>query len=155
MVKGRKPTPTKLKILRGNPGCRPLNRQEPQIVGEMPPCPEQLDDLARTEWERAIVILRQSGIITPGDLAILTSYCAAFGMLLDTLEKLKTEGSIVIGAKGEPKQSPYFRMAESSAALVHKLAAELGLTPSSRSRLTVPPGESADEQFEAFLAGNT
>ena len=34
--KGRKPKPTALKVLEGNPGKRPLNLYEPSPEGEMP-----------------------------------------------------------------------------------------------------------------------
>jgi hypothetical protein len=45
---------TYLKLLRGNPGKRKLNKHEPQpaIPPAPPPCPEFLDGYAREEWER-------------------------------------------------------------------------------------------------------
>lgn len=47
---GRKPKPTKLKILEGNPGKQRLPKGEPMPDTEMPEAPEHLDKYAREEW---------------------------------------------------------------------------------------------------------
>ena len=54
-MRGRKPVPTALKILRGNPGKRAINREEP-APGSLPsePPEELLDDVCRGEWARVI-----------------------------------------------------------------------------------------------------
>ena len=49
--RGRKPKPTAIKKLKGNPGCRPLNIAEPKPTGS-PVCPDWLEDEAKSEWER-------------------------------------------------------------------------------------------------------
>ena len=41
---GRKPKPTAVKKLEGNPGKRKLNTKEPVPAKGMPDCPEWLDD---------------------------------------------------------------------------------------------------------------
>ena len=39
MTRGRKPTPTGLKLIKGNPGRRPINQGEPIIEAtEIPKC---------------------------------------------------------------------------------------------------------------------
>ncbi len=49
---GRKPTPTRLKLLRNNPGKRPLNPDEPQPEATLPEPPAHLSDEAKCEWQR-------------------------------------------------------------------------------------------------------
>ncbi len=48
----RKPTPTRLKLLGGNPGKRPLNLDEPQPEPTLPEPPAHLSDEAKAEWGR-------------------------------------------------------------------------------------------------------
>ena len=50
---GRKPTPTTLKELKGNPGRRPLNEAEPKPAARLPSPPAHLSRSARREWRRA------------------------------------------------------------------------------------------------------
>ena len=49
---GPPPTPTNLKLLRGNPGKRKLNTNEPDPAPAIPPCPGHLDKVAKKEWRR-------------------------------------------------------------------------------------------------------
>ena len=49
---GPPPTPTNLKLLRGNPGKRKLNANEPDPEPAIPPCPSHLDKVAKKEWRR-------------------------------------------------------------------------------------------------------
>ena len=49
---GRKPKPTAVKKLEGNPGKRKLNTKEPVPAKGMPDCPEWLLPEAKKEWER-------------------------------------------------------------------------------------------------------
>ena len=51
-VAGRKPKPTAVKKLEGNPGKRKLNTKEPVPAKGMPDCPEWLLPEAKKEWER-------------------------------------------------------------------------------------------------------
>ena len=52
MHAGRKPKPTAVKILEGNPGKRKLNEHEPQPQRKAPPCPKWLEPEAKKEWRR-------------------------------------------------------------------------------------------------------
>ena len=51
-TRGRKPTPTAIKELEGNPGKRPLNKNEPKPTKKAPPCPKWLEPEAKKEWHR-------------------------------------------------------------------------------------------------------
>ena len=58
---GRKPKPTALKKLEGNPGKRKLNTKEPMPGKGMPDCPKWLLPEAKKEWERLCVKLSEIG----------------------------------------------------------------------------------------------
>ena len=49
-MRGRRPVPTCMKLLTGNPGKRPLNANEPQPKPEIPECPPQLALLWQIFW---------------------------------------------------------------------------------------------------------
>ena len=51
-TRGRKPTPTAIKELEGNPGKRALNDREPKPQKKAPACPKWLEDEAKKEWRR-------------------------------------------------------------------------------------------------------
>jgi phage terminase small subunit len=66
-MRGRKPQPTKLKALEGNPGKRAMNDREPQPPAGVPDCPEFLQDEAREEWFRTAAVLKQMNLLTVAD----------------------------------------------------------------------------------------
>ena len=61
-TRGRKPTPTAIKELEGNPGKRPLNEAEPKPAKKAPLCPKWLEPEAKKEWRRLSKQLEQIGV---------------------------------------------------------------------------------------------
>ena len=59
MGAGRKPKPTAMKELEGNPGKRKLNKKEPMPGKGMPDCPKWLLPDAQEEWKRLSEKLNQ------------------------------------------------------------------------------------------------
>lgn len=64
---GRKPKPTALKELEGNPGKRKMNTKEPVPDKGMPACPKWLLPEAKKEWERLAKLMNQMGVLTQVD----------------------------------------------------------------------------------------
>ena len=64
---GRKPIPTELKIIRGNPGKRPLNDREAMPKVKLPPVPSYLNKRAKAEWRRMGKRLFDAGLMTELD----------------------------------------------------------------------------------------
>ena len=56
---GRKPKPTAVKKLEGNPGKRKLNSKEPVPAKGIPACPDWLMPEAKKEWERLAELMNQ------------------------------------------------------------------------------------------------
>ncbi len=63
-MRGRKPTPTELKLVTGNPGHRPLNPREPKTANSMPTCPAHLSPTAKAEWKRLAGEMHRLGIVS-------------------------------------------------------------------------------------------
>ena len=76
--RGRKPKPTAVKVLEGNPGKRSLNTNEPKPVKKAPRCPAWLEDEAKKEWKRMAKQMEQLGILTEIDMAAFAGYCQAY-----------------------------------------------------------------------------
>src|SRR5713101_6600171 len=99
-MRGRKPVPTTLKLLRGNPGKRPLNPDEPQPRVEIPPCPSHLSTEAKKEWRRSAKLLAELGLLASIDRAALALYCEAWARWVQAEEALQTYGLMVKAPNG-------------------------------------------------------
>ncbi len=139
----RKPQPTALKILRGNPGKRQLNQHEPQYPVLSEECPDDLvDETARAEWARVCRQLISTGHVTLVDRTTLIGYCLKYGQWKALEDEARKHPFIVKSPSGYPIPNPALGMANKCFGLMLKAASELGITPSSRSRVqAVKPQE--------------
>lgn len=151
-MRGRKPKPTARKKLEGNPGRRPLNDREPQMPAtaetfDAPPPELDGDDLACAEWRRIAPMLRASKTVTDAERGSLIALCQQWSRYQEATVSVRKAGLVVRAPSGYPMPNPYLSIA--SKALTHctKLWAELGLTPSARSRV-VTADTPADEWAE-------
>jgi len=140
---GRRPLPTALKLLRGNPGKRRLNAAEPQAPTTRPSCPAHLGPIARKEWFRIIRELETLGIVTPLDRAALAAYCDSWEQWIEATEQIRKFG-MVIKMGATLIQSPYVTIADKAKTQMRNFLTEFGMTPSSRSRIAAPKAN-ADE----------
>lgn len=148
-MRGRKPTPTRMRILRGNPGRRPLNAREPSPVVVVPEPPTHLAAEALEEWQRIAPLLVEEGLLTNLDRAGLAAYCVAYGRWVEAEEHVRKLGVLVKSPGGFPIHSPYLSIANRAMEQMHRLLAEFGMSPSSRSRVTGKRQEEKDP-FEDF-----
>ncbi len=142
---GRRPHPTRLKVVRGNPGKRPLNTREPQPAAatdafDAPPAELAGDVAALVEWARVAPMLRACGLVTEAERSALTALCQQWSRYLEAHGKVMSLGMVVKAANGVPVVNPYLAVADKALAHCLKLWVELGLTPSGRSRMTALPG---------------
>ena len=140
----------KLKLLSGNPGKRKLPENEPKFspANEVPP--DSLDEVGRAEWMRIVPELRASGVLTKADEKILWAYCDEFSTAEQCAIKLHEQG-LMIWRTSRSKiltVNPYLGIKTKSFAILKSLACELGLTPSSRSRVSVVPTKAEDPYTE-------
>jgi P27 family predicted phage terminase small subunit len=150
-MRGRKPKPTTLKLLEGNPGKRAINAREPVPPSALPDCPAFLDDLAKEEWSRMTEILSGMGLLTSADRAALSAYCVAYSRWVKAEQQVQKYGTIVKSPEKQfPMKSPYLTVADQALETMLKVAVEFGLTPSSRSRIKVPDG-GPQSDFDLFV----
>lgn len=137
-MRGRKPKPTALKLLDGNPGKRAINGKEPKAPPGLPGCPEQLSEPAKAEWNRIARALHEIGLLSTLDRTAFAAYCAAYGRWVEAEEKLQETPPLVKTPSGYVQPSPWINIANRQLEIMLKFMAEMGLTPSARSRITVP-----------------
>jgi P27 family predicted phage terminase small subunit len=143
--RGPKPKPTALKKLLGNPGKRALNEHEPiPPEGEIKP-PPSVRAGARKYWDYYAPILVSMRVLTVADVGLLGRYCNLLQRyeILDeflmakgpagTTYALKDKNGKARGAQEIPQAWEYRQVHGQLLAMER----ELGLTPSSRTRLRV------------------
>ena len=150
---GRKPKPTKLKLIAGNPRKRPLNDREPEPKPGIQECPTHLDEEARAEWERIAPELSAMGVLARIDRAALAAYCQAWSRWVKTEgEILKRDLVVKTPGSGYPMQNPYIPIANTAMDFMRKFLVEFGLTPASRSRFMVGKQDKVDDDAERFFS---
>ena len=137
-MRGRKPKPTRIKVLTGNPGKRPLNERELKPEASVPTCPPELRPAAQSEWHRLVGELAKLNMLTNLDRAALAAYCEAYAMWGEAIEAIQKFGAMVKSPSGFPMQSPYVSFANKQAEIMIRIASEFGFTPASRGRISVP-----------------
>ena len=154
---GRKPKPTALKQLEGNPGKRKMNKKEPVPAKGMPKCPDWLLPEAKNEWDRLAVKLSEMGVLTEVDMAAFAAYCQSFARWKEAHEHIDKEGSTFETEKGYQQQTPWVGIANTNQKLMLQAASEFGLTPSARSRIMAASGVNADteDEMERLLGGES
>ena len=149
---GRKPKPTAIKILEGNPGKRPLNRSEIVFPKKAPPCPDWLDDDAKREWRRLAGTMEAMGVLTKADLAAFAVYCDAYSKWKEATDFINQHGQIFqVKSSGYIQQVPQVSIAQTYAKLMMNTAAEFGLTPAARSRIIAAGADSAEDEMDKLL----
>lgn len=152
MARPRKPTHQKK--LQGTYRKDRALRNEMPVVAGTPVAPRWLDAEARAEWDRVVPALQSLGVLSVVDAGRLADYCTAHSLAIEATKIYQREGTVVDSPQGV-KQHPAVAIAAQARAQARQLAADFGLTPSGRSRVSVPekPGES-EAEVEADLFGN-
>ncbi|MGL9618302.1 P27 family phage terminase small subunit [Bradyrhizobium sp. U531] len=101
--------------------------------------PSWLSKHAKAEWRRVMPELAKRRILTIADLGSLESYCVAMGRVRQLEAFLRTEIDLKL-----------LRAQDKSMVTARQLAAELGLTPVSRSRPAVRDNNDEDDDENPF-----
>jgi P27 family predicted phage terminase small subunit len=150
-VKGRKPTPTHLRLLQGNPQRRPVRTDEPEprsLPYYPAPAPSFIEAYATEEWERLAPELQRLGLLSMLDTASFAAYCVAFARWRTAEEALRRmadndpvmRGLIVKGLHGTAVENPLVSTSRRAAQEMLRFATEFGFTPAARSRIAAGVG---------------
>ena len=156
-MSGPSPTPTKLKIIRGNPGRRKLPPGEPKYDPANPLPPKHLSKSVQAEWRRLVPQFAASGVATTIDYAALVKGFEALDDYNDARKIVKKKGATVtfVGSTGRnttKKHPAYDVMTDAWKRFVDTLK-EFGATPASRSRVAAVKPKHEEDPFVKYEGG--
>ena len=117
-------------------GVKPALGTDTEALIKAPPAPSYLSVQAKAEWKRIMPQLISRRIITRADLAGVEAYASAVGICRQ-IEELRAGGII---------DKVQFGIWNRAAQTARQLAAEYGLTPTSRQRIgSAAPADPDDD----------
>lgn len=155
---GRKPHPTQILKLKGNPGKRPLNENEPQPALGFPSAPDYLDEQGKAAYARFAADLEAVGVGTKLDGPALELLAAAYAEYVAAEINVLKYGPIWMEGGKEPGKipsfvhSPYKSVRDRAAKRVCSMLSEFGMTPSSRSKVQTDAPRKSGDKWEDLLA---
>ncbi len=145
--RGPRPQPSALRVIRGR-SHHGRRAGEPQPERGRPNCPTWLPESAKDEWHRVVPLLDGMGVLTKIDRAALEGYCVSYAKWRDAEAKLMRFGPLMKPtSSGYIPQSPYVALARQSLEEMRRFMQEFGMTPSSRTRIGVLPGQEEPDDF--------
>lgn len=154
-IPGRKPKPTAVKKIEGNPGKRPLNDNEPRFRPGLPHRPPSwMSKEAKKLWKHLVPQLEEiPGLLQRVDQTAMEQLCENYSIWKEAVQTLREKGMVFYGeTKGgaeyiQPR--PEVTIARNASKLVMEACSQFGFTPSSRGRINLPlPGK--DDGFDAL-----
>jgi P27 family predicted phage terminase small subunit len=113
-------------------GVKPALTRDRDPLTKAPPVPRYFNDYAKAEWRRVMPRLIEDRIITKADLGGIEDFCVARGVVREIEDKFRRHGldKVLFGMQNRAMQT------------ARQLAAEYGLSPTSRARVQ---GQTEDE----------
>ncbi len=150
---GRRPQPTELKMLRGNPGQGKLNRDEPKVPEGAVRAPDTLSVAAQVVWAALSPVCLQMGTLTAADVPAFAKLCELEATAQGASAQKDQPGfslflltTMVDSAGNEHvnvKVHPAIKLEGETAVKLRPYFDYFGMTPTGRARLVVPKRDEA------------
>lgn len=148
-MRGRKPLPTAIKEATGAGSHHAKSTHtEPKPGGDLGRPPTQLSKHAKQIWRSLAKRIEDMGVGTRVDREAFSMLTESYANWLDLIAAARKTGHIV-KVNGQPVCNPLLKRADTEGEKVRKLLVEFGLTPSSRSRLSI--ADEATDDLAEFL----
>jgi P27 family predicted phage terminase small subunit len=144
-----------------------LRAKVPKPRRVLPRCPDYLTGEAEACWKRTAKELYDAGLLTSVDRDALALYCQAFArwretenalakstVIIRTNVKRDEETGEIVGG-GNWIQNPLLAIANKAFEQMSKLQAEFGMTPSSRTRVSIAKPDAQRAAKAAVSMGET
>lgn len=155
-MKGRKPTPSALKKMRGTDQPVRVNENEPETntLSKMPPPPKWFGKLAKKIYRSKSKELINQGVMGTLDIDMFVLYCNEYATYIETSEEIAkipynaklSESSVEVYRRIRQQNQQAWERAKS-------IAIEFGFTPSARSRVTTTGKAEKLSEFEKMMKG--
>lgn len=157
--RGPAPQPSILKYMRGNPSKEALNANEPtpDLFDDMPPPPLWLEGPALQKWLEVTPVLTRMRVLTEADVETVARYCTLWEQWKKNYDYVKRNGDVLTIFEPDPADpekkrqrvkymqvTPYASQMTKLAVLLLRIEQEFGLTPSSRSQVTIHADRESD-----------
>lgn len=148
---GRKPKPTAVKKLEGNPGHRALPSNEPRYDAASDRAPTGMSEDARKLWHQIAHDVIGAGVLRSVDVPAFTLMAEHYALAMEAAREIaamvaaraagdaekRLSPLLTVDSNGNERKTPLLQVFRDNAAAYRAFAAEFGLTPSSRARIHV------------------
>jgi P27 family predicted phage terminase small subunit len=155
--RGRRPKPTAVKELAGNPGHRPLNTSEPKPRASRARTPNGLGHEGGRFWRKYAPALAALGVLTEVDEPALRMAAEHYELALRAARELRqgvlipapdgaSEQTVLTGllikdADDNLRKNPLLQVLRDQSAALRSYLTEFGMTPAARAKLHVQEEE--------------
>lgn len=151
-MRGPAKTPTHINLLKGNPGKRPINKNEPMPEKGKPKAPRYLKKMPRYWFEKLSDELDDIGVLTKLDSKALELLVEAYSEYRHHSDVLDKDGYTYKTNEGLIKPHPAATMKADAWKRAKAMLDSFGMTPSSRTKVSTISKDEVDP-MEAFLKG--
>lgn len=158
---GRRPQPTALKVLRGNPSKTRLNEQEPKPPAGAVTPPDGVSPQALDVWATLGPVAIAMGTLTTADTVAFATLCELEATRRLASAEKGREGftpfliTTTTDAAGNEhpnvKEHPAIRLERHTATAVRPYYERFGLEPAGRSRLSVPKAQESVSKWTGVI----
>jgi len=148
---GRRPQPTALKMLRGNPSKTKLNMDEPKTPEGPVVKPGMLSPGASVVWDRVSPVVLYMGTLTTGDVETFVRYCELQATADESARQKGEPGfslflyTTMVDSAGNEHQNvkvhPAIKVELETSVKLRPFYEYFGMCPSGRARLHMPKKE--------------
>jgi P27 family predicted phage terminase small subunit len=155
---GRRPKPTALKVLRGNPGQRPLNDAEPIAPEGVVVAPESLSVAARAVWGELAPACIAMRTLTPADVTAFAALCELEVTRRAASSQKDAEGftpflvSEDYNGADKLQVHPALKLERETANALRPYFEKFGMEPSGRARIKVPKVEKPESKWAGLIS---
>jgi P27 family predicted phage terminase small subunit len=167
-MRGRKPKPIEQQIAEGDPGkfgkakLEARLEKRPRTCDSIPDCPKGLSRVGREAWEFWTEELEGMNLAARCDAKFLEMACVEFATYAKADAAIHKLGEVIeeqiFSRNGDPvglrmKRNPWLDVRNRAFLNVGKFTSEFGLSPVSRTRLTIENPDDGMAELEAILRG--
>lgn len=154
--RGPKKQPSNLVDLRGNPGKREVNKNEPKpkVSNEVPKPPKHVGKHGKKIWRKLAPELHRLGLLTEIDLQQFELYCYNYNLFMEARISLESSDKLYYTTdKGGMSKRPEIEIINKAVITMDRIGKNFGLDPSSRTTLKVSPKEKENKLLKFINGG--